>query len=141
MGYGQGSVLYKIDEGQASFDTIYSNKDLDCKISGMINYNGTVFGTADKRKRWVGVDINSGETVFASRDLKPGSFIQADNKFYMFSDVGEVALAKPSKTGFTIVSRFHVPVEKVVMGFSHPVIYNGILFIRYNNDLWLYQIK
>lgn len=140
-GYGEGTTLYKIIEGKTDLDTIYTNTDLDCKISGMIEYEGTVFGVSDKRKQWVGVDFNTGETLFTSRDLKPGSFILADNKFYMFSDMGEVAMAVPSKSGFNIVSRFQIPAENVVMAFAHPVIYKDILYIRYNNDMWLYKIK
>ncbi|MFC2090656.1 hypothetical protein ACFLT1_07730 [Bacteroidota bacterium] len=60
----------------------------------------------------MGVDYDTGETVFTSRDFKPGSFILADNKFYMYSDAGEVALAHPSKKGFEIVSSFHIPNSK-----------------------------
>jgi len=95
----------------------------------------------DKRKIWAGIDIKTGETKFTSRDLKPGSFVLADDKFYMFSDVGEVALATPSKNGFNIVSKFNIPAENVKMAFAHPVIHNGILYIRYSNNLWLYKIK
>lgn len=140
-GYDEGAALFQIVEGETELDTIYTNNDFDCKLSGMIVYEGTVFGVSDKRKQWVGVDLNSGETLFTSRDLKPGSFILDDNKFYMFSDVGEVALAVPSKNGFEIVSWFQVPSENVQMAFAHPVIFNGILYIRYNNNLWLYKIK
>lgn len=140
-GYGEGTTLFQIVEGKFELDTIYSNKDFDCKISGMIVYEGTVFGTSDAKKQWMGIDFKSGETVFTSRDLKPGSLIQADNKFYLYSDVGEVALAIPSKTEFTIVSRFQIPAGKAIYAFAHPVIYNGILFIRYNNDLWLYKVN
>jgi outer membrane protein assembly factor BamB len=140
-GYGEGSVLFQIQEVQQQLDTLYTNADLDCKLSGMILYDGIVFGTSDNRKQWVGVDFESGETVFSSRAFKPGSFIQADNKFYLYSDSGEVALAHPSKNGFEIVSRFQIPEGKAIYAFSIPVISNGILFIRYNNDLWLYKIN
>jgi len=140
-GYGEGTTLFQIVEGKQELDTIYTNKEFDCKISGLLVYDGTVFGVPDKRKIWAGVDIKTGETKFTSRDLKPGSFILADNKFYIFSDVGEVALAIPSKNGFNIVSKFNIPAENVKMAFAHPVIHNDILYIRYSNNLWLYKIK
>lgn len=140
-GYGEGTTLFQIVEGKQLMDTIYTNKEFDCKLSGLIVYDGTVFGVTDKRKIWAGVDLKTGETKFTSRDLKPGSFILADNKFYLFSDVGEVALAIPSKSGLNIVSKFIVPAESIKMAFAHPVIYNDILFVRYNSNLWLYKIK
>lgn len=140
-GYGEGTTLFQIVEGNTELDTLYTNPDLDAKISGMIRYEGTVFGVSDKRKLWVGVDFDSGETVFTSRDFKPGSFILADDKFYMYSDAGDVALAHPSKTGFEIVSRFHIPSVAPRLAFAHPVIYDGILYIRYEDKLWLYSVK
>lgn len=140
-GYGEGATLFQIVEGKTELDTIYTNKDFDCKLSGIIVYDGTAFGVSDRRKLWIGIDLISGKTLFTSRDLKPGSFILADNKFYLFSDVGEVALAIPSKSGLNIVSKFIIPAENVKMAFAHPVIYNDILYLRYNNNLWLYKIK
>jgi len=140
-GYGEGSTLFKIREGSELLDTVYVNKDLDVKISGMILYEGTVFGTADKLKRWVGVDLKSGQTVFTSREFKPGSFILADDKFYLYSEKGEVALAHPSPQGFEIRSRFQLPVENAAYAFAHPVIRDGILYIRYQDRLFLYQVR
>ena len=140
-GYGEGTTLFQIVDGNTELDSLYTNRDLDAKISGMIRYEGTVFGGSDKRKLWVGVDFDSGETVFTSRDFKPGSFILADDKFYMYSDAGDVALAHPSKTGFEIVSRFHIPSGTPRLAFAHPVIHEGILYIRYEDKLWLYNVK
>lgn len=140
-GYGEGTTLFRIVDGQPILDTIYTNKDLDAKISGLICYEGTVFGVSDKRRLWAGVDFDTGETVFTSRDFKAGSFILADDKFYMYSDPGEVALAHPSANGFDIVSRFQIPAGKASFTFAHPVIFNGILYIRYRDHLWLYRVK
>ncbi len=118
-----------------------SNTDLDCKLSGLIPYQGTVFGTSDKKKHWVGVDLESGETLFTSRDLKPGSFLLADDKFFIFTETGEVALALPGKEGFTVVSRFPIPVQPAQLAFAHPVLHQGILYIRYREHLWLYDVS
>lgn len=139
-GYGEGTTLFRIVEDAQLLDTIYRNTDLDAKISGLIRYEGTVFGVADKRRMWVGVDFETGETVFTTRALNRGSFILADDKFYMYSDRGEVALAHPSKEGFDIVSRFQIPAGQATLAFAHPVIHNGILYIRYNDYMWLYKV-
>lgn len=140
-GYGVGSTLYMINDEAGTLDTIYSNSDLDCKVSGMILYDGTVFGAADRKKQWVGIDFETGETRYQSRDLKPGSFLQADNKFFIFTDMGEVALVNPHKDGFNIISRFFIPVQPASTAFTHPVLYRGILYIRYLGDIWLYKVK
>ena len=140
-GYGEGSVLFNINDPEKRMDTIYYNGDLDCKLSGLIPYKGTIFGTSDKKKQWVGVDLESGETIFRTRDLKPGSFLLADDKFFIFTDMGEVALAKPRQDGFTVISRFTIPVKPVQYAFAHPVIHEGMLYIRYNENLWLFNVS
>lgn len=140
-GYGQGSAFLALNDASGVMDTIYSNTDLDCKLSGLIPYQGTVFGTSDKKKRWVGMDLESGQTVFTSRELKPGSFLLADDKFYIFTENGEVALSSVSKEGFIVVSRFKVPVQPAQLAFAHPVLHKGILYIRYREHLWLYDVN
>jgi len=139
--YGEGSRMYKINDSEGSLDLIYENIDLDCKVSGMILYDGTLFGAADRKKQWVGIDFDTGETRYQSRDLKPGSFLLADNKFFIFTDMGEVALVNPHKDGFDIVSRFPIPVQPASTAFTHPVLYKGTLYIRYLGDIWLYNVK
>lgn len=139
-GYGIGAVLLKLNETSGGMDTLYYNRDLDCRLSGLINFEGTVFGTSDRKKQWLGVDLESGKTLFTSRELKPGSFLMANNKFVIFTEMGEVALANPTKKGFSVVSRFHIPVQPAQYAFSHPVLDQGILYIRYREYLWLYDI-
>lgn len=139
-GYREGAVLYNINESTRGLDTIYYTPDLDCRISGLIEVDGTVFGASYRKKQWVGVDLSTGKTLFNSRELKPGSFLLADGKFYIFTETGEVGLAIPNRDGFSVISSFPIPVTSVQYGFAHPVIYEGILYIRYREHLWLYKV-
>ena len=139
-GYGEGATLFNLNEDTGFMDTLYYNADLDCKLSGLIEVDGTVFGTSDKKKQWVGVDLESGNTVFTSRELKPGSFVMADGKFFIFTETGEVALARPAKDGFRVISRFSIPAKGVKMAFAHPVIHRGRLYVRYRGQVWGYAI-
>ncbi len=140
-GYGQGCALLSLNEYTGGMDTVYFNPDLDCRLSGLIPYRGTIYGTSDRKKHWVGVDLESGQTLFTSREVKPGSFLLADNKFFIFTETGEVALAIPGEEGFTVVSRFSIPVQPAQLAFAHPVLYQGILYIRYRENLWLYKVS
>ena len=140
-GYGVGAVLYEINEVENRLDTIYFNRDLDCRLSGLLLVDGLIYGSSDRKKHWVALDFETGQTLFTTRELKPGSFLLADEKFFIFTETGEVALAKPHKEGFTIISRFDIPVETVQYAFTHPVISQGILYIRYRDQLWLYDVN
>ena len=139
-GYGEGSTMYRINEETGGLDTLWYSDELDCKLSGLIAVDGMVFGTADKRKQWVGLDLESGEKVFSTRELKPGSFLMTGGKFILYTETGEVALAEPSADGFTIISRFQVPAGPVTLAFAHPVIHQGMLYIRFREKLWVYRV-
>jgi outer membrane protein assembly factor BamB len=54
---------------------------------------------------------------------------------------GEVALTIPGKEGFTVVSRFHIPVQPAPFAFAVPVLHSGILYIRYREHLWMYNVN
>jgi len=140
-GYGVGAVLYDINEEKSRLDTLYYNRDLDCRLSGLMLVDRIVYGTSDRKKQWVGVDFETGQTLFQSRELKPGSFLLADEKFFIFTETGEVALATPNRDGFDVKSRFKIPVQTVQYAFAHPVMYRGILYIRYRDQLWLYDVN
>ena len=140
-GYGVGAVMLSLNESSGGMDTLYYNRDLDSRLSGLISFEGTVFGTSDRKKQWVGVDLETGQTLFTSRELKPCSFLLADNKFFIFTETGEVALALPGKEGFSVVSRFHIPVQPAPLAFAVPVLHNGILYIRYREHLWIYDVN
>jgi len=140
-GYKEGATLFQIVDDKQLLDTIYRNKDFDPRISNMIKYQGVVYGISEQRKMWMGVDYETGETRFMNRDFKRGSFILADDKFYMYSDMGNVALAYPTGDGYELISQFQIPAGKAVFAFAYPVIFDGKLYIRYNNDLWAYKIR
>lgn len=65
----------------------------------------------------------------------------ADGKFFIYTDEAELVLANPTKAGLDIVSRFKTPAHPARHAYTHPVIYQGDLFVRFNNDVWRYRIK
>jgi len=140
-GYGIGSTFYQINEKTKGMDTIWYSADFDCKMSGMMRIDDLIYGTADRKKTWNAINWKTGEIAFSTRDIKPGSMIMADGKFYIFTDTGEIVLAKPNPLGFEVISSFNSPAAPAKMSFSHPVIYNGDLFVRYDDNLWRYSLK
>ncbi|MGQ7870753.1 outer membrane protein assembly factor BamB family protein [Sunxiuqinia sp. sy24] len=140
-GYGEGSVMFKINDQQQSLDTLWQNTTFDSKLSGIQLVDGLIYGTADQKKHWAAIRWDTGETVFTTREIKPGSFVMADGKFYIFTDDGEIVLAQPTTAGFEIKSRFQSPGYPTVHAYAHPVIYKGDLFIRLNDQVWRYTIS
>lgn len=140
-GYREGSVMFDIKEETNTLDTLWNNTDFGSKMSGIQVVDGIIYGTDDGKKQWAALRWEDGEIIFTTREIKPGSFVMADGKFYIFTDNGEIVLAKATSEGLDIVSRFKSPAYPAKHAYSFPVIYKGDLFIRFNNDLWRYRIK
>ncbi|HKJ43236.1 MAG TPA: PQQ-binding-like beta-propeller repeat protein [Sunxiuqinia sp.] len=140
-GYGEGSVMFKINNEESRLDTLWQNLNFDSKLSGIQVVNGLIYGTADNKKHWATLHWIDGQQIFTTRKIKPGSFVMADGKFYIFTENGQIALARPTDEGLDIISRFNSPAYPAVYAFAHPVIYKGDIFIRFNNDIWRYKIS
>lgn len=139
-GYGEGSVMFQINDEKKRLDTLWQNTNFDSKLSGIQVVDGLIYGTSDQKKHWAAIRWDSGEEVFTTREIKPGSFVMADGKFFIFTEDAEVALAKPTSSGFDIVSRFQSPAHPAVHAYAHPVIWKGDLFVRFNDHIWRYRI-
>ena len=69
-----------------------------------------------------------------------GATIYADGMIYLYDEKGNFHLVNPAGSGLIEVSTF-----KVTRGtkehFSHPVIGNGVLYIRHGKSLMAYDIR
>ncbi|MCW0482898.1 PQQ-binding-like beta-propeller repeat protein [Gaoshiqia sediminis] len=140
-GYGEGSVMFQINDEKQRLDTLWQNTNFDSKLSGIQVVDELIYGTADQKKHWAAVRWDTGEEVFTTREIKPGSFVMADGKFFIFTEDAKVVLAKPTSTGFDIISRFQSPAHPAVHAYAHPVIWQGDLFVRFNDHIWRYRIS
>ena len=78
--------------------------------------------------------------MYTSDKIAVGDVIYADGMLYCYSQRGELALVKPDPSGFKVVS-----LAKVALGseqhWAHPVIYDGILYVRHGRALIAYKVK
>ena len=72
--------------------------------------------------------------------LNKGGIIYADNMLYCYSDNGNVNLIRLNGTNMEIVSKFKCD-KGTKEHFAHPVIKNGVLYLRHGRALIAYNIK
>jgi hypothetical protein len=69
-----------------------------------------------------------------------GTIIFSDGLLYYYNQKGEMDLVKPDQGNMKLISSF-----KITAGtkehFSHPVIHDGVLYIRHGKVLQAYNIK
>ncbi len=92
---------------------------------------------------WYALDWETGDVLYneAWTGKSKGAIIAADNMLYCYEERrGTVALAKPSRERFDIVSEFRITSGEGPH-WAHPVIANGVLYIRHGSTLIAYKIK
>jgi outer membrane protein assembly factor BamB len=135
-----GLVALKLSDDGRKVTQLWRNREFKNLMEGFIVKDGLIFGAVYNANRWLCVDINTGMTLHSFNKLADGSILWADGLFYCYSKKGEVALMSADRNSFKIVSRFRISLGDGPH-FSHPVIYNGRLYIRHGNALMVYNIK
>jgi len=70
-----------------------------------------------------------------------GSIIAADDMLYCYDERrGTVGLIRPNPEKFDVVSEFRIT-KGVGPHWAHPVIHEGVLYIRHGNALMAFKIK
>ena len=139
-GYGQGGIKLNLSPDGSSITKAWFSKSFDSRIGGAVVMNGYLYGSGDADRAWQCLDFATGEQKYASTDLGKGVVIAAGGKLICYSERGELALVDSNPNSFNILSK-----TKVSLGtgqhWAHPVVNNGILYMRHGNVLIAYKIS
>lgn len=147
---GTSSLRLTVDGDQCTVEEAWLNKTMDDKQGGIILVDGRLYGYAESQQRgepWMCIDFDSGETIFQSAPIESsykyrnGSLTYADGMFYLYTDDGAMALAKPGDTGFEIAGMLDIEEPGKNPTWAHPVVFDGRLYIRYGDKLAVYDIN
>ncbi|MCD7976634.1 MAG: hypothetical protein LUG51_05575 [Tannerellaceae bacterium] len=139
--------LLQLNEDATDATFVWSNNDLDTHIGGYVLVDGIVYGSNwinNNQGNWVAIDWQTGETKYEttwSGGKSKGSIVTADNMLYCYDERrGMVGLVKPNPEKFDVVSEFRIT-KGEGPHWAHPVIDNGVLYIRHGDALMAYKIK
>jgi len=147
---GTTSLRLVVSGDECQVETHWHNETLDNKHGGMVLVNDRLYGYAElgsRRAPWVCVDFKTGETIFqcsplrSSYKYKSGSLTYADGMFYLYSDNGNLALAKTTDTGFEVTGRLRIEDPGERPTWAHPVVCGGRLYLRYGDKLAAYDVR
>ncbi|MDA3881347.1 MAG: PQQ-binding-like beta-propeller repeat protein [Prolixibacteraceae bacterium] len=139
-GYGHGGVKLEIANNNKSVEQKYWSDHIESKMGGAVLLNGVLYSSGDKNRGWYAVEWKTGELLYQSENLANGVVIAANGLLYKYTDRGELALVKPTSTGFEIISQTKVE-HGTAQHWAHPVIKNSILYVRHGDALIAYNIK
>jgi len=147
---GTTSLQLQVSGNECSVKMQWHNETLDNKQGGIVLLDGRLYGYAETQSNvgpWMCIDFKSGETIFqdspvkSSYKYKNGCLTYADGRFYLFSDNGNMALAKPTDTGFEVTGRLRIKEPGKRQTWAHPVVHGGRLYLRYGDRLGVYNVS
>jgi outer membrane protein assembly factor BamB len=152
--YGSGSIYYvtpyaemgrayRLDtNGQAVTAEHIWTSPLDTVTGGAVLVNGTLFSAGYRESKWwFGTDWQTGSTKYELKDLTTGAAVYADGRLYCLDEKSKAGLLKPGPEGLQVVGRFALVTENVRDAWTHPVIQDGRLYLRYHDTLFCYDVK
>jgi hypothetical protein len=138
-GYKVGSVMLRLKDGGKAIEEVWKN-DVDNQMGGAIKAGNYVYTSGHMNRAWFCVDWKTGEIKYRVMDMAPCNVVYADGMLYCYSEKGEMYLVKPNPDNFEPISSF-----KITLGtdqhWAHPVIHDGVLYIRHGDALMAYKVK
>jgi len=139
-GYKVGSVMIKLsDDGKTATD-LWRNTTLDSQTGAAVWVGDYIVGSGQTDRSWQALDPKTGKVLFQTTEIGKGCVIYADGLLYCYADNGDLGIVELTDKGFTVKSKF-----KITLGtdqhWAHPVIDNGVLYVRHGNALMAYSIK
>lgn len=138
-GDGNCGVKLKLSEDGKQILQVWNNKAIDNFMGGFIKIENFIYTGSEAKRSLICADAFTGQVV-DSLKIGSGSMALADNMLYYYNQRGEMNLVKPDPAKMELISKF-----KITAGtkehFSHPVIKNGVLYIRHGKALITYNIR
>jgi outer membrane protein assembly factor BamB len=138
-GDGNGAVKLSLSADGKQIKQVWRNPAIDNFMGGFIKLGDKIYTCTSGRKDLKCIDANTGKAL-DSLKVGVGTLIYADKMLYYYNQKGEVNLIRPAPEKMELVSTFKIT-KGALEHFSHPVISNGVFYLRHGKVLMAYNIK
>jgi outer membrane protein assembly factor BamB len=143
-GYNHGSILISLTDNGRKASVEWTDNNLDVHHGGVVLVDGYIYGANwinNNTGNWCCLDSRTGQKMYEQTWKCKGSIISAEGLLYIFEErTGYVGLVRPDPGKFDLISNFRVR-EGSGPYWAHPVIHNGVLYLRHGEALMAYNIK
>ena len=137
-GYNQGGRMFELAADGRSVKEVWKEEKLDVHHGGSVLLDGRIYGAASKGA-WFVLDGSNGEILAEIPRVGKGAVVYADGLLYGYTEKGEVVLVNPDPKDFRVISSFEIEMGSG-QHWSHPVIREGVLYIRHGEALMAFDI-
>jgi outer membrane protein assembly factor BamB len=147
--YGAGGGLVKLTKDESGTivpKEVYSTKRMQNHHGGMIVVEDGLYGAngGNEGGALICLDFPTGKILWDERgkhQADKGSVAFADGRIYYRVEDGTMLLIEPNREKYIERGRFEQPDRSRSPAWSHPVIANGKLYLRDQDQLFGYDIK
>ena len=126
--------------GDPGVEEAWTSKLETCQ-GGVVHVEGRLFGSFYQgRKGWAALDAKTGATLFTAPAFVKGAGLWANRRLHAYSEDGWMRLLEPAKDRFEVHGQFRFA-EARNDAWTHPVILNGQLYLRYHERLACFEVK
>ena len=138
VGYGRGGICVKISPSGTKATEVWKTSDMVCHHGGFVLLDGYIYG--NHNDGWSCLEFKSGKMQWNEKGVGKGSLCYADGMLYLFGERGgRAALAEISPKGMKITGE--VSVKGSGPSWAHPVVAGGRLYLRYDDNLYCFDVK
>ncbi|MAM45066.1 MAG: polyvinylalcohol dehydrogenase [Planctomycetes bacterium] len=139
--YGVGCNGFKVTRNKAGFSAkqIYANKSISNHHGGCIRVGNYVYGSSGGTLACL--ELKTGKEMWRKRSAGKGSIVVVDGKIILRAESGPIALVELNPKAYKEISRFDQPDRSRAKAWPHPVVSNGILYIRDQGILLAYDLR
>lgn len=139
-GHGGGTAWIKRSSQGYEVDELWFTKDIKNHHGGLILLDGYLYGANDPGMLTC-IEYKTGKTVWQNREPGKCSLLYADGMLYCRSEKGPLTLVEATPEEYRSKGRFEQPSRSDSNAWPHPVIANGMLYLRDQDVLLCYDVR
>jgi outer membrane protein assembly factor BamB len=138
--YGTGCALLRLssDGGSVTASEVYFNKDMRNHYTSSVLIGNTLYGFSSAIL--TAMNFLTGQVAWRDRSVGKGNCIFAEKNLYCLGEDGAMGLIEATPEAYKEKSRFQISKGEYPT-WTPPVIANGKLYLREQDNLYCYDIK
>ena len=134
--YGTGGALLKL--GAQGVTEVYFTGNMKNHYSSSVLVGDVLYGF--NGSILTAMRFGTGEVLWRDRSVGKGSVIYAEQRLYVLSEDGALALVEARPNRYVEVSRFDIPAGRYPT-WTPPAIANGVMYVREQDQLFAFDIR
>jgi outer membrane protein assembly factor BamB len=139
--YGTGAALLDVRAAGnlATANEVYFTRDMRNHHASSVLVADHLYGFSSSIL--TALKFDTGQMAWRDRSVGKGSLIFADNRLYLYSEDGVVGLAEANPAGYREHGRFTLGQQSGLPTWSHPIVTDGMLVIRDQDNVFAYRVR